>query len=107
MAEGSSNSSAPDGGPSIVAPPIWHAADGPGQLLTEEERTVLAENATVVRFRRGESIYNEGDPASNLFSIISGVVKLTKVQPERREHITEFIFPNDLIGLAQKGKDVN
>jgi CRP/FNR family transcriptional regulator, anaerobic regulatory protein len=102
------NSSAPrSGGPPIIAPPLWHTADNPGQLLTDEERAILAENATVVRFRRGESIYNEGDPASSLFSIISGVVKLTKVQPGRKEHITEFMFPNDLIGLAQKGQYVN
>jgi CRP-like cAMP-binding protein len=97
----------PGGGPSFVAPPMWNPADDPGQPLTDEERAFLAVNSTVVRFRKGENIFNAGDPAAAVFSIVSGVVKLYRLQPGQREHIVRFMFPNELIGLAEYGQYVN
>ena len=95
------------GGPCFVAPPMWSDAEHTRYSLTDEERSFLAANATVVRFRTGENIFNEGDPASAVFSIVSGVVKLYKVQPGQREHIVRFMFADDLIGLAEYGRYVN
>jgi CRP/FNR family transcriptional regulator, anaerobic regulatory protein len=97
----------PGGGPSFSAPPMWEAAEGLVQSPTDEERALLSVIATVVRFKKGENVYLEGDPASAIFNITSGVIKLCKAQPGRKEHVVEFMFPNDLIGLAQNGQYVN
>jgi CRP-like cAMP-binding protein len=109
MASGSRNNSSGSrrGGPVWLAPPMWHRAENAGQPLTDEERALLAVIATVVRFKKGETIFNGGDAASAVFSIIDGVIKLYMVQPDREEHIVGFMFPNDLIGLAENGQYVN
>ena len=93
--------------PWFVAPPMWTDDDNAQKPLTNEERSSLAVNATIVRLRKGERIYGEGDPAAAIFYIISGMVKLTKREPGGKEHIARFMFANDLIGLAEYGRYVN
>jgi CRP/FNR family transcriptional regulator, anaerobic regulatory protein len=93
--------------PWFVAPPMWAGDENAREPLTNEERSSLALNATIVRLRKGESIYEEGDPAAAIFCIISGVVKLTRGLPGGKEHIARFMFANDLIGLAEYGRYVN
>ena len=71
MNKGKPNSYPPKGGPSIAAPALW---GGPtngktGQLLTDEKRAQIAVISSVVRFRRGEKIYGEGDRADAIFNI--------------------------------------
>lgn len=77
------------------------------QLLSEEERARLAVIASVVRFRKGAGIYDEGDRADAVFNIISGVAKACQRDASSAEHIAAFLFPDDLFGLAQEGRYVN
>jgi CRP/FNR family transcriptional regulator len=77
------------------------------QLLSDEERARLAVIASVVRFKKGDEIYREGDRAGAVFNIISGVVKAYQQVPNGAEHIVAFLFPEDLFGLAQEGKYAN
>lgn len=107
MALNSLDRSLPGGGPYFSAPAVWGPGGGPGQVLTAEERAMLAGIATIVRFRKGESIYEDGDDASALFNIVTGMVKAYRLLPDQRKHIVGFLFPNDLIGLAENGKYVN
>jgi len=97
----------PLGGPSIVAPALWNSGDNPGRPLTAEERGLLAAISTIVRFRKGERIYQEGDRASAVFNIITGVVRSYKTSADERGYTVSFLFPDDLIGLAESGKYVN
>lgn len=76
-------------------------------MLTAEERAVLAGIATIVRFRKGETIYQGGDIANAVFNISTGIVKSYKALDDKRQHIVGFWFANDLIGLAENGKYVN
>ncbi|WP_433994458.1 Crp/Fnr family transcriptional regulator [Bradyrhizobium canariense] len=77
------------------------------QLLSEEERARLAVLASIVRFDKGEEIYREGQRADAVFNIISGVVKAYKTAPDRSEHITAFLFPDDMFGLSEEGRYAN
>ncbi len=95
----------PGGGPSIIAPALW--TSGAGYPLNAEERALLAVIATVVRFRKGETIYEAGDHADAVFNIITGVVKSYRDLPDEKQHIVGFLFPDDLVGLAESGKYVN
>jgi CRP-like cAMP-binding protein len=98
-------------GPAIRAFDPWKQGDPETgkmqQLLSNDERARLAVIATVVRFKKGDEIYREGDRAEAVFNIISGVVKAYQQGPNGTEHITAFLFPEDLFGLAQEGRYAN
>ena len=66
-------------GPKIRALDPWAPSAGRmRQLLTDEERARLAVMSSVVRFKKGEIIYREGDPAAAVFNINMGVVTAYK-----------------------------
>jgi CRP-like cAMP-binding protein len=92
-------------GPAISAFDPWAPSTGRmRQLLTDDERTRLAVMSTIARFKKGETIYLEGDPAEAVFNLNVGVAEAYKVAPDGREHITAFLFADDLFGLSSEGK---
>lgn len=95
-------------GPAIRAVDPWASSTGKmRQLLSEEERARLAVIASIVRFKKGAEIYRGGQRANTIFNIISGVVKAYKIERDRSEHITAFLFPDDLLGLSEEGRYTN
>lgn len=98
----------PGWGPSIAATALWHGAGGLRmQLLTDEERARLALISSIVRFSKGTQIYRQGATADSIFNLVRGVVKSYRALPDNTEHITAFLFPDDLFGLIEEGKYVN
>jgi CRP-like cAMP-binding protein len=98
----------PGGGPSIAAVALWGSSDGKrAHLFTDEERAQLAVISSVVRFKKGDCIYREGDRADAVFNIVTGVVKSYKTLPDGTQHIVAFLFADDLFGLAEEGRYVN
>lgn len=97
------------GGPAIRAVDPWlpgNPSEGvPHQLLSDDERAQLATIATIVRFKKGEQVYAQGKPADTIFNIVSGVVK--SYAPYDGEHITAFLYPQDLCGLSEEGRYIN
>jgi CRP/FNR family transcriptional regulator len=77
------------------------------QLLSAEERARLAALSSTVRLNKGEEIYSEGQHADAVFNIITGVVKAYKTAPDGSEHVTAFLFPDDLFGLSAEGMYIN
>jgi|GEM_PF-608167 CRP-like cAMP-binding protein len=95
-------------GPAISAVPFHETADGRAvALLNERERGLLARIAMRVHFRRGATIYREGDPADFVYNIAAGVVKAFRTLTDGRQRIVAFLFAEDLIGLAEEGVYVN
>jgi CRP/FNR family transcriptional regulator len=98
-------------GPAVRALDPWMPSNpSPGrmhQLLSNEERARLAVIASVVRFKKGAEIYREGDRADAVFNIISGAVKAYQRGANDTEHVVAFLFPDDVLGLAQEGQYVN
>jgi CRP-like cAMP-binding protein len=97
----------PGGGPVFTAASPWTGRVGQPNRLLAEDRARLADMATVVRFRKGETIYRQGETPTAVFNIVTGMVKVFKIQPDKSEHIVEFLFQNDLAGLAEDGGFVN
>ncbi len=58
-------------------------------------------------FKAQESIAYEGDEASEVFNITSGVVRLTKLLSDGRRAVTGFLYPGDFLGLAFKDSYIN
>ena len=95
-------------GPAISALYPWASSAGRmHQLLTDEQRAQLAVISSIVRFKKREIIYREGDPAESVFAISAGVVAAYKKAPDGREHIAAFLFADDLFGLSAEGKYTN
>jgi CRP-like cAMP-binding protein len=98
-------------GPAIRAPDPWAPGNPPRgtahQLLSGEERARLAVISSIVRFKKGAEIYEEGASAEAVFNIISGVVEAHTHGPGRNELVGAFLFREDLFGLAQEGRYVS
>jgi CRP-like cAMP-binding protein len=91
-------------GPAIYAVDPW-VPDKPRvrhQLLSDDERALLAKIASIVRFNKGEHIYHDGDAADAVFNIISGVVIAYRALAVG-EHVTSFLYQGDLFGLSEEG----
>jgi CRP/FNR family transcriptional regulator len=99
--------SLPGGGPSFSVPDLWVPGATPGGRLVAESRAMLATIATIVRYRKGETIYLEGEKAVAVFNIITGMVKSYRRLPNGQKYIVGFSFANDLIGLPLDGRYVN
>ncbi len=97
------------GGPAIRAVDPWLPGNPASarfhQLLNDDERAQLATISTIVRFKKGERIYAEGEPANTIFNIVSGVVKA--YTSSDTDHITAFLYAQDLFGLSEEGRYAN
>lgn len=70
--------------------------------LKEEEVGSLADIASRRRVGQNEMLFQEGDPARDVFNLISGTLKLYKLLPDGRRQITGFLFAGDFLGLASR-----
>ena len=77
------------------------------QLLTDDERARLAVMSSIVRFKKGEIIYQEGDRANAVFNLNTGVVTAYRKAPDGSEHVVAFLLADDLFGLAAEGLYTN
>jgi CRP-like cAMP-binding protein len=100
-------SSASGIGPAVRARDPWLPSAGRmHQLLSDEERARLALLASIVRFKKGEPIYEAGASADAVFNIVTGVVT-TYRRARDGEHIVAFLLADDLFGLAIEGRYIN
>jgi len=90
-----------------MAPGLWTPEASPGRPLIAESRAMLATVAAIVRFKKGETIYRNGETATAVFNVITGFVTCYRLLPDQKKHIVGFAFANDLIGLPQNGTYVN
>jgi len=70
----------------------------PFSVLTEETLAGLAARLRPVRFQRSEVIYREGEPATELFIVRRGQVKLTVAGPSHRRGLIGLVGPNQVFG---------
>jgi CRP/FNR family transcriptional regulator len=97
-------------GPSVSAIDPWAPESPTGklhQLLSEEEQVRLASIASVVRFKRGETIYAEGEATNAMFNIVSGVVATYHTDGRGDGYIAALLYPSDLFGLSEEGRYTN
>jgi CRP-like cAMP-binding protein len=66
--------------------------------LPEAARRALAAAAGERAGGRGDRLFHQGDPASHLFLVTAGRVKLTQVGPDGQEVIVRHIGPGEILG---------
>ncbi len=67
-------------------------------VLTSEQIKFLETNLQVVRYKKNEQVYAEGEIPSHLFCVVSGKVKVYKRGVGGRNQIVRVIKPNELFG---------
>ncbi|MGG6314032.1 Crp/Fnr family transcriptional regulator [Paenibacillus macerans] len=66
--------------------------------LREAEVELLHSVMRTAQFRKGELIFREGDRSDSLFVVNRGIIKLTKLEDNGKEHIIRLLFPGDFFG---------
>ena len=72
-----------------------------GILDNQELREFKTSGATVKR-AAGETIFFEGDDASYVYNLTSGVLRLSRLLPDGRRQIAGFLFPGDFLGITME-----
>jgi CRP/FNR family nitrogen fixation transcriptional regulator len=54
-----------------------------------------------LHFSRNEPIFNQDDPADQVYRIISGTIRLCRYMPDGRRYIVDFLLPGDLMGFVE------
>lgn len=49
----------------------------------------------------GEAIFWEGDPATHVFKVVEGVLRIVRILADGRRIITGFLYPGDILGVSQ------
>ena len=53
-----------------------------------------------MRLRAGQTLFREGDPATRVFTLTHGTLKLYKLLPDGRRHVVGFMCPGDFLGIS-------
>lgn len=69
----------------------------------EHELGILETLGTVMRVRRDEALFQEGDAVPHYYKVVSGSLRSFKLLPDGRRHISDFFFAGDFIGVEALG----
>jgi len=83
---------------------IRHAAQYSG--IGQDDFSDLVTSSTDVTLHKNQTLFTEGDPAEQLYSIRRGAIMVYKLTPDGRRQITGFLFAGDILGLASNGRYV-
>jgi CRP-like cAMP-binding protein len=81
--------------PSVGTRPIGSSAD------CDDDMHLLQRAGSKMRFDRGETIFNEGDPAEHAYRVVSGAVRLCKHMSDGRRQIAQFLLPGDFFSFVE------
>ncbi len=77
-------------------------------LLSATEQSELARIATVLTYQTsGITLFSEGEDAHFLYLVDDGVVRLSRHLPDGARQVLSFMWPGDLLGLAETGRYIN
>jgi CRP/FNR family nitrogen fixation transcriptional regulator len=54
---------------------------------------------TILKFRKGEIVYTQGDPATDWFEVMSGTVRTCFLYSGGHRQLTGFFYPGDVFGI--------
>ena len=74
------------------------ARSGIFQGVDPESAESLAKDMDTIEARKGEVIFNEGEPGDSLYIILSGKVKLGRRAADGRQNLVAIMGPSDMMG---------
>ena len=97
--------------PEIRARLFDRKTDPPPQienLLSRKQQSKLRTIATVLEYRRGNNtVFSEGEDAHFVYSVASGIVRVSRHSESGRRQVLALMLPGDLFGLPDAGLYVN
>lgn len=60
------------------------------------------ETGITVHYDAGETVVFESDAAASVYSLTSGLLRLSKLLPDGRRQIAGFLFPGDFLGITME-----
>lgn len=60
---------------------------------------ILDSIGTRVVVGRGHALFREGDDADTIYRIVSGALRTSRLMPDGRRYVADFLFPGDFVGL--------
>jgi len=73
-------------------------------LLSRKQQSKLQAIATILDYQRGNStIFSESEDAHFVYSVISGIVRISRHSEGGRRQVLAFMLPGDLFGLPDAG----
>ena len=71
-------------------------------VLDEDELRAFRTSGATARVEAGQTLFYEGDPAAHVYTVTSGLLRLSKLLPDGRRQITGFVFPGDFLGITME-----
>lgn len=68
--------------------------------LQDDEVTELERAMTYVQLDSNDALVEEGEPRRRVYTLTSGMLRLSLALPDGRRQITGFLMPGDYLGLA-------
>ncbi len=68
------------------------------QSLNEPEFGLIQQTIRSNPYKKGDYIFQEGEPADGLHVVHEGAIKLSKLSDCGKEHVLRFLFPGDFSG---------
>lgn len=53
-----------------------------------------------LKLSSGQALFHEGDPATRVFTLTKGTLKLYKLLADGRRQVTGFLYPGDFLGIS-------
>lgn len=69
-------------------------------VLKQDELEALEALSSVVLFSPKDALFQQDAPATHVFNVTEGVVRLYKLLPDGRRQIVGFALPGDFLGVA-------
>jgi CRP-like cAMP-binding protein len=69
-------------------------------MARREARSTMEALEAIMRFHRGETIYDQGDPAEYWYCVASGLARKCALMPEGRRRIVDFLLPGEFFGFS-------
>lgn len=71
-------------------------------ILESAALRAFKETGITVHYDAGETVVFESDAAASVFSLTTGLLRLSKLLPDGRRQIAGFLFPGDFLGITME-----
>jgi CRP/FNR family cyclic AMP-dependent transcriptional regulator len=79
------------------------ARSGIFQGVDPEAAEALAKEMETIEARKGEILFNEGEPGDSLYIVLSGKLKIGRRAGDGRQNLIAIVGPSDMLGDLRPG----
>jgi CRP-like cAMP-binding protein len=74
------------------------ARSGIFQGVESDAADALAKEMDIIEIRKGEVLFNEGEPGDSLYIVLSGKIKIGRRAADGRQNLIALMAPSDMVG---------